>query len=172
VDVRVLAATNRHLAQAITEGAFRQDLYYRLGVIVIEVPPLRERPEDILPLARHFVRLFSKRLSRPELRLDASCLDALQAHSWPGNVRELQNAIERAAVLTPDGTITEDQFPPALRGLAPHASQGGTRRSLAEVESDHIHAVLRLTEGNRAQAAGILGISPSTLWRKLRGEAP
>jgi two-component system response regulator HydG len=169
VDVRIIAATNRNLTQAITEGQFREDLYYRLGVIVIEVPPLRQRPEDILPLARHFVDRFRRKLNRPELRLSASCLDSLQAYGWPGNVRELENTIERAAVLTYDGTISEEYFPPAMRGhSAGQARAGGLRRSLAEVEAEHIQAVLKLTDDNRTQAADILGISPTTLWRKLR----
>ena len=168
VDVRIIAATNRNLGEAIAEGRFREDLYYRLGVIVIEVPPLRERPDDILPLARHFVERFSKKLGRPELRLDASCLDVLQAYGWPGNVRELENAIERAAVLTPDGTISEEYFPPAIRGNAAGRQGGSLRRPLEEIEHDHINAVLRLTDGNRSRAADILGISPTTLWRKLR----
>jgi len=168
VDVRIIAAANRNLAEAIAEGRFREDLYYRLGVIVIEVPPLRERPEDILPLGRHFMKRFSKKLNRPELRLDASCLDALQAYAWPGNVRELENTIERAAVLTPDGTIYKEHFPLAMRSHFAGHGPGGVRRSLAEVETEHIHAVLKLTDGNRSRAATILGISPTTLWRKLR----
>lgn len=168
VDVRVLAATNRNLAEAISQREFREDLYYRLGVIVIEVPPLRERSDDILPLARHFVERLSQKLGREDLRLDAACVDALQSYDWPGNVRELENAIERAAVLTPDGTIREEYFPPALRGRVSGHAPGFVRRSLAEVEHDHIHAVLRLTDGNRKHAADILGVSPSTLWRKLR----
>lgn len=168
VDVRILAATNRNLVEAISQGRFREDLYYRLSVLVIEVPPLRERREDILPLSRHFVEQFRKKLNRPELRLDASCLDVLQAYDWPGNIRELENTIERAAVLTPDGTICEEYFPPALRGRAPGRQANNARRSLEEVKHDHIHAVLRLTEGNRTRAAEILGISPTTLWRRLR----
>jgi len=168
VDIRIIAATNQNLARAIEDGRFREDLYYRLGVVVIEVPPLRERPEDIVPLARYFVERHKEKLGRSELRLDASCLDALQAYSWPGNIRELENAIERAAVLTTDGTISEEYFPPALRDDMNGRTSGSARRSLAEVERQHIETVLRLTGGNRKQAAEILGISPSTLWRKRR----
>jgi len=169
VDVRIVSATNRNLAKAIDQGEFREDLYYRLGVIVIEVPPLRDRPEDILPLARYFVNRFAGQLDRPALRLDTQCLDGLQAYDWPGNVRELENAIERAAVLTPDETIRMECFPPSVRTRAAARPTGGIRRSLKEVEHEHIQAVLKLTNGNRTRAAEILDISPSTLWRKLRG---
>ena len=169
VDARIVAATNRDLAAAIAAGSFREDLYYRLGVIIIEVPPLRERGEDILPLARHFVKQFAKELELPNLRLDAASLDYLQGYDWPGNVRELENAIERAAVLSRDGLISPDLLP----GNVTRAASTGqmidpAKRTLAELEGQHIHNVLKLTGGNKAQAARILGISSTTLWRKLQ----
>jgi len=170
IDVRVLSATNRNLKQAVADGSFREDLYYRLGVIEIEVPPLRRRREDILPLARFFVQQLVRRLGLPELRLHASCLDALQSYSWPGNVRELENALERAAVLCQDQVIHREDLPPAiLEELA-----GGGRiapppdATLGQIGAHHIRAVLTQTGGHRARAARILGISPSTLWRKLK----
>ena len=170
VDVRVMAATNRDLAQAIREGKFREDLYYRLAVIEIKVPPLRERKGDILPLARHFVSQLSQRLRLPELRLDAGALDHLQTYSWPGNVRELENAMERAAVLSNDRVIRREDLPRSVirtgRPLGSAAASVG--RSLAEVEREHIEVVLESTEGNRTRAAKVLGISPATLWRKLK----
>ena len=170
IDVRVIAATNRDLEEAMRQGRFREDLYYRLRVIEIEIPPLRERPEDILPLARYFVRQFAGRLKRPGLRLDATCVDYLQHHAWPGNVRELENTIERAAVLCPEGVILPEHLPLHLMHAAlvmPDAA-GPRASSLADLASRRIEAVLRQTGGNRAQAARILGISPVTLWRRLK----
>jgi len=173
IDVRVIAATNKDLDQAVAEGRFREDLLYRLRVIEIRVPPLRERREDVLPLARHFAGVFARRLKLPDLRLDATCLDYLQSYSWPGNVRELENAIERAAVLSGDRVIRPESLPPKiLHGEAVGArSRLSPTRSLAEVEREHIRAVLAHCEGNRTRTAEILGISPSTLWRKLKAEA-
>jgi two-component system, NtrC family, response regulator HydG len=170
VDVRIVAATNRDLPRAVAEGRYREDLLYRLRVIEIEVPPLRDRPEDILPLTRHFVEQFAARLGLPALRLDATCLDLLTAYAWPGNVRELENAIERAAVLSVDGKILPECLPRGiLQAASAQTSSGASvRRSLAEVERDHIAAVLTSTNQNRTQAAHILGISPATLWRKLK----
>jgi transcriptional regulator with PAS, ATPase and Fis domain len=171
VDVRVLAATNRNLERAIAEGRFRDDLYYRLAVIEVHVPPLRERPEDILPLARLFVARLAKKLRLPQLRLGPACLDLLQTYAWPGNVRELENALERAAVLSTDGQVLPEYLPPnILLATQPLARSGrdSVHRTLAETERDHIEAVLEMTQGNRTRAARILGISSTTLWRKCR----
>jgi DNA-binding NtrC family response regulator/predicted hydrocarbon binding protein len=172
VDARVIAATNRDLARAVAEGKFREDLYYRLRVIEIEVPPLRDRPEDILPLARHFVQQFAARLKLPSLRLDATCLDLLTAHPWSGNVRELENAIERAAVLSVDGRILPECLPRGIlhAASAKGSTAGNVHRTLDEVEREHITAVLAATNQNKTQASRILGISPATLWRKLKRE--
>jgi len=170
IDVRVIAATNKNLETLIESGEFREDLFYRLRVIEIEVPPLRKRREDILPLARHFVNRLSLRLKITGLRLNSTCLDYLQAYPWPGNVRELENAIERAAVLSSEGVILPEHLPPSVLHsgrIRANAMLPGDR-TLAEVERAHIKAVLELTDGNRTRAARILGISPTTLWRKLR----
>ncbi len=174
VDVRIMAATNRDLPQAIQRGSFREDLFYRLAVVEIEVPPLRERPEDILPLARHFVHQLAQSLKLPNLRLAPTCLDYLSAYHWPGNVRELQNALERAAVLTRDGCISPEYLPPAVLNTPSltEAATGSFTRTLEQVQNDYIRAVLRLTDDNRSRAAKILGISPATLWRKLKRIAP
>ena len=174
VDVRIMAATNRNLPQAIQQGLFREDLFYRLAVVEIEVPPLRERREDILPLARHFVQRLVKKLKLPDLRLDPACLDYLSAYHWPGNVRELQNALERAAVLTRDASITPEFLPPAVLNYPSlaDAATGSFTRTLEQVQNDYIRAVLRLADNNRTRAAGILGISPATLWRKLKHLEP
>ncbi len=169
VDVRVIAATNRDLPELIESGRFREDLYYRLGVIEIQVPPLRERREDILPLARHFVERVARKLKRPGLQLDATCVDGLMAHSWPGNVRELENAIERMALLSDGDRLSPEHLPRATRqaGSASHA--GGDAKTLAQLEMEHIRAVLEQASGNRSRAARLLGISSTTLWRKLKG---
>jgi DNA-binding NtrC family response regulator len=170
VDVRVITATNRHLDEQVREGRFREDLLYRLRVVEIEVPPLRRRPEDILPLARHIAARLAKRLNLPQLRLDATCIDVLLAYPWPGNVRELENAIERAAVVSVDGIVRPDTLPPEIQHHAagvPNPSLSPTR-TLAALELDYIRAVLQSTGGNRQAASRILGISPSTLWRKLK----
>ena len=167
IDVRIIAATNRDLPRAVREERFREDLYYRLGVIEMEVPPLRRRPEDILPLVRHFIERHSAALSLPNLRLDARCVDPLIRYAWPGNVRELENVLERAAILSRDGVITPDVLPAAITAGRAAAPAGGAS-TLAQVEQAHIQAVLEQTNGNRTKAAEILGISPPTLWRKLK----
>jgi two-component system, NtrC family, response regulator HydG len=170
IDVRVIAATNRDLQEAMRQGQFREDLYYRLRVIEIDVPPLRERADDILPLAQYFVRQFAVRLKRQGLRLDAGCVDYLQRYAWPGNVRELENTIERAAVLCRDGTILPEHLPLHVvhAALAAPEQEGAAPASLADLEYRQIESVLRQTGGNRTRAAQILGISPITLWRKLK----
>ncbi len=170
IDVRVIAATNRNLPQLIREGKFREDLYYRLRVIEVSIPPLRQRREDILPLARHFVRLLAARLKMPQLRLDATCADYLLHYNWPGNVRELENAIEHAAVLCVSSLILPEHLPSHIvhAGAAPQAVTADPSRSLAEMEHAYIQAVLKSLNGNQTQAARVLGISPSTLWRKLK----
>ena len=176
---RPFAFEHRDLLSEVRKGRFREDLYYRLRVIEIEIPPLRERPEDILPLARHFVERLSRKLKLPKLRLDASALNLLLAYPWPGNVRELENALERAAVLSLDGVIMAEDLPPSVaRGRPENRADGriegrpytaaAVYRTLADVEEEHIEAVLKAVGGNRTRAAEILGISPATLWRKLK----
>jgi len=169
-DVRVIAATNRDLDEAVKSGKFRKDLLYRLRVIEITVPPLRERPEDILPLARYFGRRLEERLRIKPLVIDSSCLEYLQNYSWPGNVRELENALERAAVLSEDGRIHPEHLPRNIveGGRRSRSAAGSPLRTLEEVVREHIDAVLEHTEGNRTRTAKILGISATTLWRKLR----
>ena len=170
VDVRVIAATNQNLAEAIREGRFREDLYYRLRVIEIEVPPLRARKEDILHLARHFSLQFAHKLKIQNLRLDSTCVDYLQAYSWPGNVRELENAIERAAVLSTDGLIRPEHLPSNVVHAAPGRGEltSPLSRKLSDIETEHIRTIMRLVGDNKTRAARALGISAATLWRKLK----
>jgi two-component system, NtrC family, response regulator HydG len=168
IDVRVLAATNRNLEASMGEGRFREDLYYRLRVVEVAIPPLRERKEDILPLARFFVERFKTKLKLPALRLSADCIGYLTSYPWPGNVRELENAIEHAAVLSRDGRLTPDLFPPGITLRSARPSGSSDKRSLDEVEREHINEVLRQTSGRLGEAASILGISTATLWRRRK----
>jgi DNA-binding NtrC family response regulator len=170
IDVRIIAATNRLLEREVKEGRFREDLFYRLRVVEIHIPPLRERPEDILPLARFFTERLVERLKLERLTLDAASLPVLERHTWPGNVRELENAIERAAVMCDDGRIRVEHLPPAMLGVERHDAAGssGTTRPLAEMEREYVLAVLKSVDGNKARAAKVLGIGTTTLWRKLK----
>jgi DNA-binding NtrC family response regulator len=171
INARVLAASNKDLGAAVKDGSFRVDLYYRLRVVEIRIPPLRDRPEDILPLARFFIGRLAEKLGLPNLQFDATCLDLLQRYHWPGNVRELENALERAAVLSEDGRIRPEGLPPAVRGLESSPRNGDPfPRPLKVIELDYIHTVLEHTSGNRKEAAKILGIGETTLWRRLTEE--
>ena len=172
IDVRVLAATHRDLDQMVREKTLRRDLYYRLKVVSLEVPPLRERREDILPLAHAFVRRGCATYHCGPCSLSAQALDRLLAYSWPGNVRELEHALERAVVLAEGKPkIEESDLPPeVLRQSAPRDGdeEDDLLLPLAEVERRHILRVLELFGGRRKDAAAALGIATNTLWRKLR----
>lgn len=177
-DVRIIAATNRNLQQDIESGKFRADLFYRLNVVALHLPPLRERPQDIHVLLEHFLALYRQRFNRPALDLSTEARQQLEAYSWPGNVRELRNCLERAAALTSTDLIEAAQvLPGADKSLASgggEASQSTISHSqsppatLEELERQHILRVLEETSGNRERAAAILGISARTLYRKLR----
>ncbi|QDV09155.1 Transcriptional regulatory protein ZraR [Planctomycetes bacterium Poly30] len=166
VDFRLVAATNRDLEARIAEGAFREDLYYRIAVITIEIPPLRERREDILPLARHF--LLGIEGGGKHLSPGAETL--LLAHDWPGNIRELKSAILRAAVLAPGDTILPDKLPPkiARRKSTGVAEASLSELGLAKLERKAIEDALELHDGNRTEAAKTLGISRRTLLYRLK----
>jgi len=165
VDVRVLAATARDLAAEATAGRFREDLFYRLNVVTIELPPLRERPEDIAPLARHFVARLAQRFGRP-LVLNDAVVAWLEAQEWRGNVRELENAIERAVVLTDRGVLEPGDFAQAPR-TTHHAPTGTLSDVVEAAERDAIAAALVATSGNRREAAKRLGVSLRTLFYKM-----
>lgn len=164
VNVRIVAATNRNLQSALDEGRLRQDLYYRLSVVQLEVPPLRERREDIPRLANHFLRRVSDQLRRP-LRLTDAALERLLEYDWPGNVRELENAVERVAVLKTDAVIDADDFA-FLSPPRTGAELGLNELDLAEREK--IVEALRQARGNKTEAARRLGIERKSLYRKAR----
>ncbi|MFT3773540.1 MAG: sigma 54-interacting transcriptional regulator [Minicystis sp.] len=168
VNVRVIAATNRDLAGDVIDGIFRQDLYYRLRVIEIRVPPLRERPDDILPLSRAFLASVARRLGREVTGFTPRAAQQLARYPWPGNVRELQNAIERAVVLAPESRVDVEDLPEEIGEAPRRAATGGGDRTLAEVEREHILAVLAASGGNKTKAAERLGIGVATLFRKLK----
>ncbi len=178
VDVRVLATTNRDLHQEIVRGTFREDLYYRLAVVPLHVPPLRERREDVPELVEHFLGRAAARLERDPCVLETAAVDLLSAYHWPGNVRELENLITRASVLNPGGPVRADELRPWLQrgGSACDAPaavvQEGT--SLEEMERRLIEATLKKYDGHRAKTAQALGIGIRTLSGKLRayGYAP
>ncbi len=167
VSVRVVATTNRSPTAAVKEGKLREDLFYRLTVFHLELPPLRERIEDITLLARYFLEFFAEKYQRPALPWAADFTAALQAHSWPGNVRELRNAMERLAVLAPGSALTAadvQQF--CLTPVLEEKGDSGPI-SLAEAERQAIERALAATGGNKSQAARLLGITPKTLNAKL-----
>jgi NtrC-family two-component system response regulator AlgB len=166
-NVRIVAATNRDLERDVAEGRFRLDLLYRLNVIEVRVPPLRERREDLVVLARRFVEFFARDLGRPTLRLSPEAEASLSAYDWPGNVRELRNEMERAVVLSRTDALAPESFSERVRGAAAPVPQVGGRFRLEDVEREHILRVLASVP-TREEAARILGIDPSTLWRRLR----
>ncbi|MEW6321485.1 MAG: sigma 54-interacting transcriptional regulator [Acidobacteriota bacterium] len=168
VNVRLLAATNRDLTAEIHAARFRQDLYYRLRVVEIRVPALRERRDDILPLARAFLEATAARMRRKVTGFTPAAAQQMLRYAWPGNVRELENAIERATVLATRSRIDVGDLPPEVRLAVPDAFAPGEARTLAEVERDYIQAVLRAAGGNRTKAAATLGIGAATLYRKLK----
>jgi two-component system response regulator HydG len=168
VSARVIAATNRDLVQEIRAARFREDLYYRLRVVEIGIPPLRERREDILPLARAFVADAGGRIGRNVSGFTPAAAHQLLRYAWPGNVRELQNAIERAVVLTRRSRIDVEDLPGEVGLAVPDAMAVTDVRPLADVERDYIKSVLRAVGGNRSQAAQKLGIGEATLYRKIK----
>ncbi len=169
VDARIIAATNRDLRRAIDERTFRQDLFYRLDVVEIPLPPLRERPEDLSLLIEHFIARSAQ--SSPVRRLSAEALRILLNYPWPGNVRELENTIERALVLCRGEEITPVDLPARLTGSKPQVASLQDallrRRSLADIEREYILLALELTEGRKKEAADLLSIDRKTLYRKL-----
>lgn len=170
VDVRVIATTNRDLERCVEEGEFRRDLFYRLNVVPIEIPPLRNRPDDIPELVRHFLHLASKREKAVFRHIEPEALRLLQKYEWPGNVREMQNIIERAVVLeTEPGVVRAATIEPWLKqGIAAPISEGLAGRPLADVEKQVILSTLQQFKGHRVRTASALGIGVRTLGMKLK----
>jgi two-component system response regulator HydG len=166
ISSRLVTATNKDLAKLVKEGKFREDLYYRLKVFPIELPPLRERREDVLPLAEHFLRKAKKKTGGAAARFSAEAAAALQKYAWPGNVRELEHAVERALIMASGATVAAADLPAELQGAADAPSPSGT---LDDVERAHILAAYRACGENQAETAKRLGIGRNTLWRKLKG---
>jgi len=169
IDVRVICATNRDLKEEIKKGRFREDLYFRLHVFTIHLPPLKERREDVPLLVHHFIEKFNGETGKHVQGLSPGAMDVLQNYAWPGNIRELRNTVERAMILTDGETIDEEHLPPDMRPTRPEAA---TLRvplgiQLREVEKEYILASLQKNGGNKARTAEILGISEKTLYNKL-----
>ncbi len=177
-DVRIIAATNRDLAKALEAGQFRKDLYYRLKVFPVWLSPLRDRPEDVLPLARHFIQRFSREMRRAPIALDPEVQARLVGYAWPGNVRELRNILERAVILAPGDVLTMEHLPPELVETTPVRADDATRSAsvslpaeglrLEEVERDLVRQALESTGGNQVRAARLLGISRDALRNRMK----
>lgn len=166
VDVRILAATNKDPFDMVGKGLFREDLYYRLNVLTIQVPPLRERGDDVMRLFHHFAGKFSKETGRPEPVPSDRVLTTLRGYSWPGNVRELENLVLRLVIMLDGQTIEQSDLPPHMRFAVPPSER--ELRPLAEMEAEHVRRVLDACGGNRTRAAELLGINRKTLREKLK----
>lgn len=167
VDARVIAATNRDLEELVRDGTFRQDLYFRLKVVEIFLPPLRERPEDIPLLIDHHLRRYARLNNRQEKDIDSAAIQHMHSYPWPGNVRELINAVERAFILSPHPRIRISDLPPHIAGYRQASPNEACLTSLAEMEKKHIREVM-LRTASFDEAARVLGINTATLWRKRK----
>jgi DNA-binding NtrC family response regulator len=168
MDARVIALTNANLQRAVSEHRFREDLFFRLNVLTVEVPPLRGRRGDILPLSAHLLARLGPVHGRPEARLDAEAQAALLAYAWPGNVRELKNAIERALIFAQQDVLGVDDLPESVRAATHVGGVPAGLRSLEEIEKDAILATLEATHYKMTRAAEVLGISRKTLLEKRK----
>lgn len=166
LDVRIIAASNRDLGEAVRQGRFRDDLYYRLNVFPLEIPPLRDRPKDILPLARHFLERFAGTVGKHEMRLSSAAQAELTAYDWPGNIRELGNVVQRAMILAPSAEIGPEHLLLPKSSPRPEIEMEG--KAIKDVERDMILQTLERCGGSRKQAAEELGISERTLRYKLQ----
>jgi len=174
IDIRVLAATNRDLRAAVLDRSFREDLFYRLDVVRIDVPPLRERPADIAPIVHYFLRKHARRLGQPVKKIDPAALDALGRYAWPGNVRELENAIERGIVLSRGELVTIESLPAVcvtgeqLPLAEPPPSALPLARAVHEFERRCVQNALSRSAGNVAEAARVAGVDRSNFRRLLK----
>jgi DNA-binding NtrC family response regulator len=170
VDARLVALTNVDLDDAVRRRAFREDLFYRLNVVRVRVPPLRERREDVEPLALKFLADYASKHGRPARRFDAEVLSALGAYDFPGNVRELANVVERAVVVAEGQSIGARELPEAVRAAAAAQTRRARRPTLAELEAEYIRETLEAVGGNKSEAARVLGISRKNLYERLARE--
>jgi len=180
VDVRLVTATNTILREAVAQGRFREDLFYRLNVVPLFIPPLRERREDIMPLALDMVQRFNEELKKNFVGFTAEAAELIMNYPWPGNIRELKNVVERTMILAPEGNIDAISLPEEIREsknsnhfevISNDGEPGGDFLvSLRELEEDYIRKVLAATGNNKTQAAKILGIHPTSLLRRLKKE--
>ena len=175
VDVRLVAMTNRDLRLEIEKGTFRRDLFYRIGVVTIKVPPLRERGSDILPLIDHFSTYYADKIGRPKMPFDEATIDLLMNYRWPGNVRELRNTVQRIYLVSSGPTVTLQDLPPELRNDfdEPEADSlesilSGNSGDLESIEASAIRRTILAEKGNLTRVAAVLGISRPTLYRKMR----
>jgi two-component system response regulator HydG len=175
VDVRILAATNRNLEEDVKKGKFREDLYYRLNVVMLNIPPLRDRQDDIPLLAHHFLEKYAEKNRKPVKGFSPLAMDMLLKYEWPGNVRELENTIERAVILLPGEHITEKELPSNItepysekRNWVEQPKELAANRPLEEIEKEAILATLEAAGGNKSETARRLGINRKTLHKKLK----
>lgn len=167
VDVRIISATNRDLEEMVREGAFREDLYYRINVLELFLPPLRERPEDIQLLAKHYLKRSARMNDKAARGITDEALQRLQEYPWPGNVRELINTIERSVIIAQGAELSVTDLPPGIAKFNPSGPSDNLLRSMADVEKQHIQQVV-LHTGSLEEAAKVLRIDPATLWRKRK----
>jgi DNA-binding NtrC family response regulator len=167
VDARVVALTNVDLEDAVRRRAFRPDLYFRLNVVRVRVPPLRERRGDVATLARYFLKTYARKHGRPALRLDAEALTPLEDYDWPGNVRELAHVLERAVIVADGDRVGAAHLPESLRAAAAAKLRRARRPTLAEVEAEYVAETLDFARGNKSEAARLLGISRKNLYERL-----
>ena len=172
VDTRIITATNKKLDKEVKAGRFREDLYYRLNVVPIQLPPLRERKEDILPLAEYFLKFYGEKNHREAVKILPEALDLMMRYDWPGNIRELENTIERGVIIARSEYLTPDELPPNLRNISESKAHYGSEMSVGstikEMEKEFIARTLTSVAGNRTRTAKILGITRKTLQNKIR----
>ena len=168
--MRFIAATNQNIKQLISNGRFREDLYYRLNVMDIHISPLRERREDITPLAKHFLEKYSKKANKKIDGFTTDAMDMLLSYGFPGNVRELENIIERGVILESTSSIRPESLPQSIKLFQVEAIDPNRVKTIDERNREYAEKVLELAEGNKSKAAELLGISRTSLWRLLKGE--
>jgi len=168
LDIRIIAATNRHLREMSRQNAFREDLYFRLNVVTIELPPLAQRMEDLPLLISHFLNIYNRQFSKNITSVSPEAMEILMSYDYPGNIRELENILQRGLALSEEGTIRPQHLPEDIRHFSFASPDNHFLRSLADLEKEHIMKVLRFTGGDRRLAATILGLPRTTLWRRMK----